>query len=106
MNRKVETPLQAILAAPSPRAKPIFSLIESFAAVFMVLKLQNQVNPFYWPRIAPCRTHTNGPAYAPPPFVSHPEGPDTSFGLPFFESRSEEHTSELQSRPHLVCRLL
>src|SRR3989442_12062106 len=26
-----------------------------------------------------------------------------SFGL---SSRSEEHTSELQSRPHLVCRLL
>src|SRR5690554_7738459 len=24
----------------------------------------------------------------------------------FFLSRSEEHTSELQSRPHLVCRLL
>src|SRR5690554_1102700 len=24
----------------------------------------------------------------------------------FFCSRSEEHTSELQSRPHLVCRLL
>src|SRR5690554_7236592 len=24
----------------------------------------------------------------------------------FIESRSEEHTSELQSRPHLVCRLL
>src|SRR3989442_3750400 len=23
-----------------------------------------------------------------------------------FEHRSEEHTSELQSRPHLVCRLL
>src|SRR5690554_7435894 len=23
-----------------------------------------------------------------------------------FETRSEEHTSELQSRPHLVCRLL
>src|SRR5436305_9502488 len=23
-----------------------------------------------------------------------------------FEPRSEEHTSELQSRPHLVCRLL
>src|SRR5690554_7216434 len=23
-----------------------------------------------------------------------------------FEGRSEEHTSELQSRPHLVCRLL
>src|SRR5690554_7502664 len=23
-----------------------------------------------------------------------------------YDSRSEEHTSELQSRPHLVCRLL
>src|SRR3989442_11531375 len=26
--------------------------------------------------------------------------------LPAREPRSEEHTSELQSRPHLVCRLL
>src|SRR2546429_7097677 len=26
--------------------------------------------------------------------------------LPFFLGRSEEHTSELQSRLHLVCRLL
>src|SRR3989442_3523285 len=26
--------------------------------------------------------------------------------LPARSSRSEEHTSELQSRPHLVCRLL
>src|SRR3989442_9663374 len=25
---------------------------------------------------------------------------------PFNSTRSEEHTSELQSRPHLVCRLL
>src|SRR3989442_6781607 len=24
----------------------------------------------------------------------------------FYQGRSEEHTSELQSRPHLVCRLL
>src|SRR3989442_2031129 len=27
-------------------------------------------------------------------------------GLPLNDLRSEEHTSELQSRPHLVCRLL
>src|SRR5690554_7272261 len=26
-------------------------------------------------------------------------------GIEFIVSRSEEHTSELQSRPHLVCRL-
>src|SRR5690554_7170259 len=27
-------------------------------------------------------------------------------GMPSISTRSEEHTSELQSRPHLVCRLL
>src|SRR3989442_10292913 len=27
-------------------------------------------------------------------------------GVGHLERRSEEHTSELQSRPHLVCRLL
>src|SRR5690554_7095888 len=27
-------------------------------------------------------------------------------GANWFSGRSEEHTSELQSRPHLVCRLL
>src|SRR5690554_7714540 len=29
-----------------------------------------------------------------------------AFSSPSSSSRSEEHTSELQSRPHLVCRLL
>src|SRR3989442_477469 len=43
--------------------------------------------------------------------VAFPVG-DKSFALPpgrssrSYEGRSEEHTSELQSRPHLVCRLL
>src|SRR5690554_7363564 len=37
-----------------------------------------------------------------------PEGgvpDDLSLVLDQFKDRSEEHTSELQSRPHLVCRL-
>src|SRR3989442_10770017 len=38
----------------------------------------------------------------PPPSVSAVSGPKTALTL----GRSEEHTSELQSRPHLVCRLL
>src|SRR6266498_4402132 len=56
----------------------------------------------------------------PPPFgYSHggmpiPQGWTVPFGRVRFRkagdqrdwSRSEEHTSELQSRPHLVCRLL
>src|SRR2546422_8462458 len=32
--------------------------------------------------------------------------PDTAYEARFVLSRSEEHTSELQSRLHLVCRLL
>src|SRR5690554_7688996 len=31
---------------------------------------------------------------------------DTMLIVSSLEKRSEEHTSELQSRPHLVCRLL
>src|SRR6266498_619253 len=40
-----------------------------------------------------------------PPCVTHGhDGP--SAVTDGFPDRSEEHTSELQSRPHLVCRLL
>src|SRR5207253_4897902 len=37
--------------------------------------------------------------------ATFPEAPDNP-GRPNFTRRSEEHTSELQSRGHLVCRLL
>src|SRR3712207_7002509 len=33
-------------------------------------------------------------------------GPEKFDGTPSWEPRSEEHTSELQSRQYLVCRLL
>src|SRR3989442_5326159 len=32
--------------------------------------------------------------------------PEVLISISWIDSRSEEHTSELQSRPHLVCRLL
>src|SRR5205809_5489222 len=40
--------------------------------------------------------------------ASYTDAQASSIGLPFnaWASRSEEHTSELQSRLHLVCRLL
>src|SRR3989442_7428560 len=34
------------------------------------------------------------------------DSPSTGVGVSAPDARSEEHTSELQSRPHLVCRLL
>src|SRR5690554_7615167 len=52
----------------------------------------------YFPPIHPIGlTHRKGPNN------SLQAGPDDP-GSPY--ARSEEHTSELQSRPHLVCRLL
>src|SRR2546429_6758234 len=39
---------------------------------------------------------------SPPSGAAHARGP----ALPSLPRRSEEHTSELQSRLHLVCRLL
>src|SRR3989442_4364559 len=44
----------------------------------------------------------------PAPSRSWPLAPRAPAQLPFLlgPTRSEEHTSELQSRPHLVCRLL
>src|SRR2546422_4932651 len=38
--------------------------------------------------------------------VWHTQGSGKSLTMAFYAGRSEEHTSELQSRLHLVCRLL
>src|SRR3989442_5838323 len=44
------------------------------------------------------------PAHAPP--ATPRPGPVQCHDITVYPARSEEHTSELQSRPHLVCRLL
>src|SRR3989442_7361721 len=48
-----------------------------------------------------------GPSYVAPAtvWIQVPQRPTRDEG-PIWSGRSEEHTSELQSRPHLVCRLL
>src|SRR5258708_28628998 len=53
----------------------------------------------------------SGPSFAEGPCMSgdgQPRSPAVvaTFGSLAFEIRSEEHTSELQSPDHLVCRLL
>src|SRR3712207_6926709 len=68
-----------------------------------------------------CRINAEDPArgFAPAPgrldVLQVPDGPWTRFdtgyrqgdtGRPDYDSRSEEHTSELQARQYLVCRLL
>src|SRR3712207_7392225 len=66
---------------------------------------------------SPTLFRSDRPAAAPGPAVSGPAGPTTpgpgpawrhgqQYGDHATTSRSEEHTSELQSRQYLVCRLL
>src|SRR2546422_6305758 len=50
--------------------------------------------------------HDALPISARPEARAAPSGQDHRVRYKFFFRRSEEHTSELQSRLHLVCRLL
>src|SRR5439155_3292533 len=54
-------------------------------------------------RLPPCARACYG-SYPPPPRAADPGRSTPSPGIG--PVRSEEHTSELQSRGHLVCRLL
>src|SRR5690554_7540927 len=47
------------------------------------------------------KSKPNGGAIKTPLLLVKPRGPHQS---QYLQNRSEEHTSELQSRPHLVCR--
>src|SRR2546422_6414073 len=53
----------------------------------------------WWPRATPCNSR--------PPTIRLPGcGTGARYSTSCTGKRSEEHTSELQSRLHLVCRLL
>src|SRR5438445_7813172 len=52
------------------------------------------------------RNSPNRPARAPPPARATAPRPRRRGGPSRAPARSEEHTSELQSRQYLVCRLL
>src|SRR6266498_4908471 len=74
-------------------------------------------SPYGWPRMESPFSAPPGESAAltPLPPASSSASPPARFVMrprlytpppPSEHSRSEEHTSELQSRPHLVCRLL
>src|SRR5438445_4106368 len=52
--------------------------------------------------LRPAAPSSSSCAFLPQPLVRHPTHSDSGGG----RGRSEEHTSELQSRQYLVCRLL
>src|SRR5689334_24595733 len=75
---------------------PYTTLFRSFAAI------KNAATPHF---AAPHKIYSTGTAYL---LGTHPYTvlPTTPNGHYYQQVRSEEHTSELQSQFHLVCRLL
>src|SRR3989442_5432832 len=51
-------------------------------------------------------SHMHTPAHVHMPALTHAHTRSYAYACSHMLTRSEEHTSELQSRPHLVCRLL
>src|SRR5689334_23998155 len=52
------------------------------------------------------RRRAVGGAFEEDPIARHDRGVGPQVGIDVLDRRSEEHTSELQSQFHLVCRLL
>src|SRR5216684_6980571 len=71
------------------------SFLSSFCLFFFFLMIRRPPRSTLFPYTTLFRSHPHGLAPSPPRPRLH--------GRPM---RSEEHTSELQSRLHLVCRLL
>src|SRR3989304_8035903 len=85
--------IEAIKQAPAPAGDPgnkrVFIALHRGSDGFMSLR---PFEAFYWPTLKKVMLALVEMGWTP---------------CPFFEGvRSEEHTSELQSRLHLVCRLL
>src|SRR5436305_7997325 len=62
--------------------------------------------PIYYVELRHQRRNSELPVIVAGKFIARIIGLNSIEAHARIENRSEEHTSELQSRPHLVCRLL
>src|SRR3989442_8359506 len=79
----------------------LYSLNFPCAALFL---RSSQAVTFFWSSLEYTSADARSAFILSAFFGTTPSGLRTSIETP--DLRSEEHTSELQSRPHLVCRLL
>src|SRR5207253_9256746 len=102
--------LLPLLIPPTPRSTlfPYTTLFRSPASMASLPSMRMEMKPMLplWPWCAPsiltCIAESGAHGECQPSYRSLLPGcVETSV-----EARSEEHTSELQSRGHLVCRLL
>src|SRR5690625_7044674 len=92
--RLLSTPTQATITNSTPLAWPR-SVTKLMPTTYSVSRLTRWLFPVVGRRLCICT----------------PDAAETSIGMHNYRAsspstRSEEHTSELQSRGHLVCRLL
>src|SRR3712207_8690763 len=89
--------------------RPPRSTLFPYTTLFRSVSFPNSQNWELIPSASAQRHHSptalggNGNACGTPPALGLPL---SAFGLGGVPTRSEEHTSELQSRQYLVCRLL
>src|SRR5690554_7597163 len=90
----------------------VFLIILATSPALMALEYGGAIENTQWQvsgSVFECRFEQTVPGYGTGVFY-HRAGEDIQFRLEAVRNlmayRSEEHTSELQSRPHLVCRLL
>src|SRR3712207_8704632 len=85
--------------------RPPRSTLFPYTTLFRSGTLMGVLPPGRGPRGTSRASHRAAPGRTPPP--GHPYGDAPSGGAGGRRrARSEEHTSELQSRQYLVCRLL
>src|SRR5687768_17907472 len=82
--------------------RPPRSTLFPYTTLFRSLRVRADL----WPPLGGALMTITTTRTAPPRVLSASAGTGKTHRLTQEERRSEEHTSELQSRLHLVCRLL
>src|SRR3712207_8009410 len=85
-----------------PPRSTLFPYTTLFRSTVSCRKLPSEPNHLFSPRVRPPRQEGG----CRPPHTRHPGAGSPRMQRAHSRLRSEEHTSELQSRQYLVCRLL
>src|SRR2546429_2538176 len=99
-----EMPVRTVVASRSP-ANPYKRSIHQSVSLRASHGEARAASTAAGMRVPVCGMH-NSRGAEPRRTVSHGAEDSSSTGANLLQLRSEEHTSELQSRLHLVCRLL
>src|SRR2546429_7872816 len=98
--------MYAHLDSPAPVPRSSFFFFNDTATTEIYTLSLHDALPICAAHCAPARRRHTGSAIRPGRHQLHAHAATTPLARTAGQDRSEEHTSELQSRLHLVCRLL